>query len=274
MSKKKKQTKLITSPPKSMLQPATTEPPIPDETRQQVVTWLLEGKTVFAIQQQCREDYPTHNPTRLISAALDHIATEATTPPIPIDQWCVEAAKLIYERQIEIGDFSAALRTVAHINTLAQKHAKPDLLEVPSPTATMGSTNARPSDTGLDLASSQNAITAATQNPTLIDPNHQSRDARLINRAIKQGWEIPEHIRQSLPAEMAHILTTATNNGDKISAGKVLVTMMGQNIRAKPPTKRHKHEHRVDATPITEANFDERKRQLSERLAGIGDDTR
>ena len=257
-----------------MLQTVPIEPPVSDETRHQIVTWLLEGKTVFAIQQQCREDYPTYNPNRLISAALDHIAAEATTPPIPIEQWCIEASKLIYERQIEIGEFAAALRTVGHINTLAQKHANPNLLEVASPTATIESTNATPVDAGLQVTSSQNAITVSTSTPELIDPNHQSRDARLINRAIKHGWEIPEHIRQSLPAEMAKILTTATDNRDKISAGKVLVTMMGQNIRAKPPTKRHKHEHRVEAAPITEANFDERKRQLSERLAGIGDDTR
>ena len=254
MSKKKR--KSVNGAPSTTTAVTAAAPIVSDDAVQQVVTWILEGATEHEIRQTVAKDYADQSFEVLFRVALDHIARKATNPAIPIDKWCVEAAKLIYKRQLEIGEYGAALRTVGHIDQLAQRHLKEaQARDQPKP----------------DSPSTQPASEAAS--PILIDPDHQSRDARLINRAVKNGWVIPEHIRETLPLELAAILTTAKDNKDKIAAARVLVTMQGQNIRAKPPVKRHQHSHKLDTTPITEANFEERRRQLSERVAGIGQDT-
>lgn len=107
----------------------------------------------------------------------------------------------------------------------------------------------------------------------LIDPQHQSRDIRLIASAIRKGWNIPPDIMESLPATIAELMETGDDR-TKIAAAKVLLAMHGQNQRDKPAVKRVRHLHQLGTLPpVNGANLEERKAFLASRIIELGDDS-
>lgn len=56
-------------------------------------------------------------------------------------------------------------------------------------------------------------------------------DARLLAKAVKYNWEIPEAVFQAAPAAMATIMAkTSNSNRDRIAATRALATMHEQNL--------------------------------------------
>jgi hypothetical protein len=58
----------------------------------------------------------------------------------------------------------------------------------------------------------------------LTDPAHTRRDVRMIESAIRKGFEIPEAIYQSLAKHMSMIVAKGTNR-EKTAAARVLLAM-------------------------------------------------
>lgn len=85
----------------------------------------------------------------------------------------------------------------------------------------------------------------------------ESGDARMIEKAIKQRWAIPEKLMQALPNKMG-LLALSDNSAprDAIAAARVLVQMHGQNQSADEPEPEitvnhvglveHNHTHSVE----------------------------
>jgi len=104
----------------------------------------------------------------------------------------------------------------------------------------------------------------------LIDPEHESRDLRMLNALAKRkDWVIPDKVYETLPKVAAEILASGEPK-EQIAAGRLLVSMNGQNQKNNPAPKKflHKHRHTVSPSgPVTEENLEERRRINLERLA-------
>jgi hypothetical protein len=83
------------------------------------------------------------------------------------------------------------------------------------------------------------------------------KGTRLVEKALHQRWNIPEHLRDSLPAAMGVILLSKDSSPrNKIAAAKVLIAADNSNVKAEEAAK-------LDAL---QAEVDE----LRERVEGGG----
>lgn len=106
----------------------------------------------------------------------------------------------------------------------------------------------------------------------LIDPAHQSRDLRLIHKAVKSGWKLPQKVLDELP-EMAWSIAKSEEQSprDRLAAMKLLATIKQQVDKSAPqPVRKVRHVHTVE--PITDANFAERKLALLDRANRVSND--
>jgi hypothetical protein len=62
---------------------------------------------------------------------------------------------------------------------------------------------------------------------------HRRGDLRMVERAIKNGWDIPESLLEALPKIAANLALTG-NPREKISAMRVILAMKEQNDRPEP----------------------------------------
>lgn len=236
MSKKNKRNQ---GPPRAPIVPAVQLDPA---IVQQVVTWILEGNDQVTIrqgiaQQVNAKEWPPVNPDALIIAALETIHGNATHSQ-GLKDWSIEALKLLYKKQVEIGEFAAACKTIERINEFNNEPQGN-----PSP----------PSQVANPLPS--------------IDPTNP-RDIQLVTKAIKSGWQIPPAAMFQLPELMLNIATSSKDPRVQIAATNALMAMNGQNIKTKP--LKHRHTHKV-LGPITEQNFDARRDSINSRLAQLRD---
>lgn len=79
---------------------------------------------------------------------------------------------------------------------------------------------------------------------------NNTSDTRLVQRALRERWKIPEEIREILPAEMTLLLKDrALSTRERISAAKVLIEAdrlnMEQEKHDSPATKVVEHHHTV-----------------------------
>jgi hypothetical protein len=66
--------------------------------------------------------------------------------------------------------------------------------------------------------------------PELVRAEKPRGDLRLLERAIRRGWQIPEHVYESLPRVVIGILTNATTAREKLAAVRALTTMHKDNV--------------------------------------------
>lgn len=72
----------------------------------------------------------------------------------------------------------------------------------------------------------------------------------MVERAIREGWEIDPRLLRGLPDEMAKIVIDRSNNiNARINAARVIVAMAGQNQadrhHSSGRTVHHEHDHRL-----------------------------
>jgi hypothetical protein len=106
----------------------------------------------------------------------------------------------------------------------------------------------------------------------LTNPGHSREDLRIVETAIRKGWEIPEQLLEALP-KVAGAMALKGKPRDQIAAMKVLLAMKEQNESAEPVPQQVEHHHTHELGPITADNFAESKRQLAERIARLSRDS-
>jgi hypothetical protein len=78
----------------------------------------------------------------------------------------------------------------------------------------------------------------------VVDPANGIRDVRLLERAVRKGWNIPEQLFDVLPGEMAIIaLDRGNSHRERISATKAIVSMHGQNQKDQHHEEGERHLH-------------------------------
>lgn len=114
-----------------MTQSVTVANPLYDtEKVEQILKWMLAGESEFTIAQSMAEHWP-HSPAGpLITAAVDQLVKSATeNDETVVTGWCFQATRFVYQRQIEIGDYTGALRAIKQMAEFARKYGGQDVRE-------------------------------------------------------------------------------------------------------------------------------------------------
>jgi hypothetical protein len=189
--------------------------PPPDVTTDQVVSWILDGNSETTIRDSVKNLAGICDADPLIRDARQWIETNGG--------WQICATRHIYQKQVEIGEYNGAGRSLQSLQKLEEA-----------------------------------SRTAETRPALTIDPKRATSECNQIARVLKSGSSIPQEIIELLPEVMADILL----NGDtrsKVAAGRVLHAIRVHEDKQKPKTQQPiRHEHVV----ITEDNF-ERCREIA-----------
>lgn len=111
--------------------------------------------------------------------------------------------------------------------------------------------------------------------PREISEKSNLRDTRLIERAMRQRWPIPEKFREALIARQVKIATGMIENAsprEQTSAFNALLAADAMNREEEMPQRetriQHVHMHAIAQAPITVENFADAKQRLLEELGG------
>ncbi len=104
--------------------------------------------------------------------------------------------------------------------------------------------------------------------------NEIASDCRLINRALRERWPVPEAVRERIVNRLVKIIDTEGSEpkSDKnaIAAASVIVRMVGQNQKEQPATSMVEHHHVHELGPITADNLEFHRQRLARRVAQLG----
>lgn len=87
---------------------------------QQVLTWILEGQSDHVIRDGIREHWPEEQAEPLIVAAAKSLSDAGKLSHAEVQNWCFEATRYCYQKQIEIGEFSGAMRAIRQMQEISE----------------------------------------------------------------------------------------------------------------------------------------------------------
>lgn len=96
--------------------------PVDPQQANQVLTWMLEGNSVFAIEAAIRETYPGADPQPLMLHAARELIESSKVPRDLMMGWCFQATRLLFARMVDVGDFAGALRAIKQLDDLATRN--------------------------------------------------------------------------------------------------------------------------------------------------------
>lgn len=85
------------------------------------MTWVLEGHPEHFILTAIPEHWPDDEPGPLIAAALERLAKTATVDVEIVAGWCFEATRFVYQKMLDVGDHTGALRAIKQLLEIARK---------------------------------------------------------------------------------------------------------------------------------------------------------
>lgn len=97
---------------------------------------------------------------------------------------------------------------------------------------------AKPADT-MNVGSGE----TAPDSGLLADPHHAGMDAKMVRRALRERWPIPDHMRPKIVDRLVTIATDSPDDGDAIKASSVLRSMDADNLAAVIEANKN---HRLD----------------------------
>ena len=104
---------------------ATSPAGPPPDPAAQVFSWIVAGASQDDIRAAIEHFWPGTKPRPLIVAAMKRIAANGDVDRASLTGWCLEACRLVYQRALESGDHSTALRAVKQLHALAEDAAPP-----------------------------------------------------------------------------------------------------------------------------------------------------
>lgn len=87
----------------------------------QILTWIMEGNSEHLIQEAVEATWPGEDSAPLILKAVRGVKKSAKTMRANAADWCIEATKFLYAKQVEIGEYTGAMRAVKQIAELTTK---------------------------------------------------------------------------------------------------------------------------------------------------------
>lgn len=100
----------------AILAPAT---PVDPARVEQVLEWLVAGHREQHVVEAIEHHWPDQDMRGLMLAVVGRLKKAGEWSGVAVRGWCFEAAKDLYRRMVEIGDFAGALRAVKQIHDMA-----------------------------------------------------------------------------------------------------------------------------------------------------------
>jgi hypothetical protein len=195
----------------------------PVVTIDQVVSWILDGNSETTIRDSVKNLAGIFDANPLILDARQWIEQNGG--------WQICATRHIYQKQVEIGEYNGAGRSLQSLQKLEEA-----------------------------------SRTTETRPVLTIDPRRATSECNQIARTLKSGSSVPQEIIELLPEVMADILLKGDTRS-KVAAGRVLHAIRVHEDKRKPTTQQPiRHEHIV----ITEQNFERCREIALSRLNEIG----
>ena len=88
--------------------------------------WLLQGHDEKQIVEALNEKYPDCSPQQILLEVANHLQLTGQVDQDVIRGWAIESTRSIYQKLIEIGDYSGALKAIKQIMLLAPKNNHAD----------------------------------------------------------------------------------------------------------------------------------------------------
>ena len=97
-------------------------------TRQQAAVHclrlMLAGHSEAEVRALLKKEAPRLKADAVLGEVATHLANVAAQPDDVRRGYCLEAARELYRRMVEVGDFAGALRALQELGKLAQLHQK------------------------------------------------------------------------------------------------------------------------------------------------------
>jgi hypothetical protein len=98
--------------------------------------FFLQGAAVDDVFEKCRELWPGIPVEPIVAEVFETFRKSGERPPAVVLGWCLECARELYLKMLEVGDFAGALNALKEIPKI---HAKtPKAMELPEAGAEIG----------------------------------------------------------------------------------------------------------------------------------------
>lgn len=88
---------------------------------EQVLKWVISGASDAEITEAVQQQWPDANVNELLAMASTRLRQAAKTNPKNILGWSMLATKMLYQKMVDIGDFSGALKAAKQLSELANQ---------------------------------------------------------------------------------------------------------------------------------------------------------
>jgi len=93
-------------------------------------------------------------------------------------------------------------------------------------------------------------------------------DMKMLERGIRQKWDIPDQALSMVPMKMLGIMAKGTDR-DAIAAGRVIAALMEMNNDIDNPVALVAHQHTHQFSPVTADNIEQQRAALLGELHRI-----
>jgi len=90
--------------------------------QEQVLKWVLSGASDAEITEAIAAAYPNANAAQLLTETTKELRDAARINPKLVLGWSLLSTKFLYQKMVEIGDFTGALRATKQLTDLANKY--------------------------------------------------------------------------------------------------------------------------------------------------------
>lgn len=81
--------------------------------------WVLDGASEHEIKEAIQQQWPDVDAKPIIVQAMTDIAKASESDPNLVKGWCIEAARRVYQKAVEVADHQTALRAIKLLSDLA-----------------------------------------------------------------------------------------------------------------------------------------------------------
>ena len=92
-----------------------------DAAAYETLQWLLKGHDEKQIREALAQMCPGRDPSEIMRKVVDQLQQMGGADPDVIRGWAIEATRMIYQKQVEVGDYANAMKAIKQIMSLAPK---------------------------------------------------------------------------------------------------------------------------------------------------------
>lgn len=93
----------------------------------QIIIWMLEGHSEHSIRESIVGNWPGEDAEPMLLAAFSKVNESGEISHDAVENWAFEATRFIYQKQMEIGDYAGATKSIRQIKEISASRTKQEL---------------------------------------------------------------------------------------------------------------------------------------------------